>query len=92
MSITKEPAPRQNGNEVQVKALESKILGIKLYTEHAEVSRLFKVDLSAGQNNITISGLPTLMKEDTLRYVCILGESVSRANTLFPGSMDGEMQ
>lgn len=46
---------------------DSKIAGVSLYSGRAEVTRLFKFEIKAGQNKVTILELPRLLQEDSLR-------------------------
>jgi hypothetical protein len=47
---------------------DSKIAAVSLYSGRAEVTRLFKFEIKAGQNKVTIFGLPRSLQEDSLRY------------------------
>lgn len=46
----------------------SKISNINLYSGRAEITRLFKFDIKAGQNKVTILGLPWSLQENSFRY------------------------
>jgi hypothetical protein len=55
-------------NFINLSAFEdSKIAGVSLYSGRAEVTRLFKFEIKAGQNKVTILELPRLLQEDSLR-------------------------
>ncbi|KDQ13209.1 hypothetical protein BOTBODRAFT_188728 [Botryobasidium botryosum FD-172 SS1] len=67
-SLTSTIAPETQTNVVQlVSADVSTITGVSLYGSRAEITRIAKIDLEAGQNRITITGLPSAMLEETLR-------------------------
>ncbi|PPQ89432.1 hypothetical protein CVT25_012811 [Psilocybe cyanescens] len=58
----------QEINVVELIASEnSKITNISLYSGRAEITRLFEVAIKAGQNKVTIIGLPGAFQEDSLR-------------------------
>ncbi|TFK17639.1 hypothetical protein FA15DRAFT_698379 [Coprinopsis marcescibilis] len=46
---------------------DSKILSVSVYSGRAEVTRLFKFTVKAGQNQVNISGLPNVLDQNTLR-------------------------
>ncbi|KDQ13205.1 hypothetical protein BOTBODRAFT_133795 [Botryobasidium botryosum FD-172 SS1] len=50
-----------------VSADVSAITNVSLYGSRAEITRVAKLDLKAGQNRVTITGLPGVMLEKTLR-------------------------
>lgn len=45
----------------------SKILKVSVYTNLAEITRLYKFKVKTGQNQVKINGLPDLMDSDSLR-------------------------
>ena len=47
---------------------DSTITNINLYSLQAQITRLFKFDVVAGQNKVVISGLPNVLDHDSLRY------------------------
>jgi hypothetical protein len=50
---------------------DSKITHVSLYTGRAEVTRLYAFSVKAGQNQVVISGLPSILDQQSLRYVDI---------------------
>lgn len=50
-------------------ANDSKITGVNLYSQHAEVSRSFQLKLASGQNNVAISDFSDCVDEDSIRSV-----------------------
>jgi hypothetical protein len=46
---------------------DSTITGVSVYPSKAEITRLFKVNVEAGQNQLSISGLPQALDGDSLR-------------------------
>lgn len=46
---------------------DSKVTGVSVYTGRAEVTRLFKIDVRVGQNQVTINGLPNVLDQDSFR-------------------------
>lgn len=55
-------------NEIKVSAQkESKITGVTLYTERAEVAREVKFQVVTGQNKLIISGLSSYLDGTSLR-------------------------
>ncbi|KAJ2920586.1 hypothetical protein H1R20_g16507, partial [Candolleomyces eurysporus] len=58
--------PQQNVVEL-TSCVDSKIAGVSVYSHRAEVTRTFNFGLTSGQNQVEISGLPTLLIQDSLR-------------------------
>ncbi|KAF8148202.1 hypothetical protein B0H34DRAFT_833314 [Crassisporium funariophilum] len=56
-----------NNAMILVSSEGSKITAVSLYSGRAEVTRLFKFDIKAGQNQILIKGLPRTLLENSLR-------------------------
>lgn len=55
-------------NSVRLSATnDSQITSVNLYSHHAEVSRLFKLKLASGQNNVVLSDFPGSVSEDSIR-------------------------
>jgi hypothetical protein len=48
-------------------SVDSKIAGVAVYSHRAEITRTFRTTLAPGQNQVEISGLPTLLIQDSLR-------------------------
>lgn len=64
MSVQQETVP----HTVSLVASEnSKITNINLYSGRAEITRLFKFEIKAGQNKVTILGLPWSLEKNSLR-------------------------
>ncbi|KDQ13207.1 hypothetical protein BOTBODRAFT_175812 [Botryobasidium botryosum FD-172 SS1] len=67
-SVASTAVPDARTNVVQLVSADiSTIAGVSLYGSRAEITRIAKIDLEAGQNRITITGLPSAMLEETLR-------------------------
>ena len=52
-----------------VSAKDSKITNVSLYSGRAEITRLYKFAVKAGQNQVRLSGLPSILDQNSLRYV-----------------------
>ncbi|CAG8709853.1 9308_t:CDS:2, partial [Acaulospora colombiana] len=53
---------------IELRATQSKVHSVTVFqADRAEVTRLFTVDLKAGQNEVDISQLPTVLDEDSIR-------------------------
>ena len=71
LSLSSATAPEGRTNVVQLVSTEAtSILSVSLYGSRAEVSRVATIDLPAGQNRVTITGLPNAILDNTLRCVC----------------------
>ncbi|KAG6907487.1 hypothetical protein DXG01_008777 [Tephrocybe rancida] len=67
-TMSEQPPPFQAVNSVKLTAGESsKIAAVSVYTERAEITRVFKFDVKTGQNQVTIDGLPDVFDEGSLR-------------------------
>ncbi len=47
---------------------DSKITKVRLYTQCAEIVRVCKFKVDAGQNQVHLSGLPKVLDSESLRY------------------------
>jgi len=67
--VSTQTSSQSNGvnDIVRQVATDSRITGISLYFERAEVNRLFKFDVKKGQNRALIQGFPSCLQEDTFR-------------------------
>ncbi|KAI3622101.1 mucoidy inhibitor a [Moniliophthora roreri] len=54
-------------NQVLLSPSDSQILGISLYRNRAEITRLYKLKVKKGQNQVHIKWLPSAMDSDSLR-------------------------
>ncbi|KIM19585.1 hypothetical protein M408DRAFT_31098 [Serendipita vermifera MAFF 305830] len=62
---------------IELKTTESKVYAVTVFqADRAEVVRLCSVDLKAGQNEVEISQLPTVLDEDSIRVDGIGGNAV----------------
>ncbi|KIM32689.1 hypothetical protein M408DRAFT_20058 [Serendipita vermifera MAFF 305830] len=62
---------------IELKTTESKVHAVTVFqADRAEVVRLCSVDLKAGQNEVEISQLPTVLDEDSIRVDGIGGNAV----------------
>ena len=55
--------------KVEMTAKSCPVEGVTVFLDRAEVKRLIDVHLEKGKNEITITELPEVMDEDSLRYV-----------------------
>jgi hypothetical protein len=72
---TTDPAPTslKSGSHVVdlVSTTDSRILSVSLYPTRAEITRLFKLTVKHGSNRININGLPTVVDQDSIRYLVL---------------------
>ena len=47
---------------------DSTITNVNLYATRAQITRVYKINLSAGQNKVTITSLPNVVDHESLRY------------------------
>ncbi|KAJ7046404.1 hypothetical protein C8F04DRAFT_1387935 [Mycena alexandri] len=47
--------------------VDSKIIGVSLYSNRAEITRVYKFAVKTGQNQVNISGLPNILEAESLR-------------------------
>jgi len=60
-------------NIIEVSSIhDSKITLVSLYSGLAEITRVYKVKLKAGDNKVVISDLPSTLVQDSLRSVCVI--------------------
>jgi len=65
-----EPPPFQPVNVIELDSVtDSTITGVSVYSSRAEITRLFKFNITTGQNQLNISGLPKVFDQDSLRRV-----------------------
>ena len=64
------PPPFQPVNVIELDSVtDSTITGVSVYSGRAEVTRLFKLNIKTGQNQLSISGLPKVLDQESLRRV-----------------------
>jgi hypothetical protein len=64
------PPPFKLGDAIELNSVEdSKIVGVSVYPGRAEVTRLFKLEVQTGQNQVHINGLPGVLDDDSFRSV-----------------------
>ncbi|GLB45327.1 putative mucoidy inhibitor A [Lyophyllum shimeji] len=62
------PPLAQSTNEIALVSTEhSKITNVSVYSGRAEITRLFTFSVRTGQNRVTITGLPNVLDQDSLR-------------------------
>ena len=61
--------PSDTTNIVQIS--EGRITHVSLYSGLAEITRIYKVKLKAGDNKVVISNLPNKLVQNSLRSVCV---------------------
>jgi hypothetical protein len=52
-----------------VSTKDSKIISVAVYSGRAEITRLFKFAVKAGQNQLNILGLPGVLDEESFKFV-----------------------
>lgn len=55
-----------------VARFDTKITKVRLYSQRAEITRLCRFRVEAGQNQVHLSGLPNTLDSESLRYVQVL--------------------
>ncbi|KAJ6569568.1 hypothetical protein B0H19DRAFT_1136043 [Mycena capillaripes] len=66
MTASDPPAFEPSTVELQ-SLLDSKIIAVSLYSTRAEITRLLKFAVKAGQNQVQITGLPNVLEQESLR-------------------------
>ncbi|KAJ7262959.1 hypothetical protein C8J57DRAFT_1183686 [Mycena rebaudengoi] len=67
MATDKPPAFEPTSSVELQSAVDSKIIGVSLYSSRAEITRLYKFEVKTGQNQVNISGLPNVLEAESLR-------------------------
>ncbi|TDL26898.1 hypothetical protein BD410DRAFT_782988 [Rickenella mellea] len=68
MKTVENPPPFGLTNVMEISSIEnSKITGVSLYSGRAEITRLYKLKIKTGQNQVIIKGLPTSIDQSSLR-------------------------
>ncbi|KAF8799602.1 hypothetical protein BYT27DRAFT_7149586 [Phlegmacium glaucopus] len=63
-----EPPPFQAVNVIELDSVtDSTITSVSVYSSRAEITRLFKFNITTGQNQLNVSGLPKVLDPDSLR-------------------------
>ncbi|KAG5351762.1 hypothetical protein C0989_005017 [Termitomyces sp. Mn162] len=63
-----QPPSFQPVNSIELVSIESsKIAAVSVYSGRAEITRVFKFEVKTGQNQVAISGLPSILDQDSLR-------------------------
>ncbi|KAG6915017.1 hypothetical protein DXG01_013899 [Tephrocybe rancida] len=66
--MSEQPPAFQAINSIELIAGErSKIAAVSVYSGRAEITRVLKFDVKTGQNQVTITGLPDVLEEGSLR-------------------------
>ena len=47
---------------------DSTITNVNLYATRAQITRVYKTDVSTGQSKVTITSLPNVVDHESLRY------------------------
>ena len=47
---------------------DSTITNVNLYATRAQITRVYKANVSTGQNKVTITSLPNVVDHESLRY------------------------
>ncbi|KAJ6555017.1 hypothetical protein DFH09DRAFT_1038356 [Mycena vulgaris] len=67
MTTEHPPAFEPAGSIELQSGADSKITGVSLYPSRAEITRLYKLAVRTGQNQVNISGLPNVLETESLR-------------------------
>ncbi|KAJ7162879.1 hypothetical protein C8R46DRAFT_903388 [Mycena filopes] len=68
MTTADHPPAFQPASTIELQSLvDSKIIGVSLYSSRAEITRLYKFAVKTGQNEVNISGLPNILEAESLR-------------------------
>ena len=68
MSGTDAPPPFEPPHAIELYSIDaSKIINISLYAGRAEITRLYKLSLRTGQNQVVINGLPDVLDQQSFR-------------------------
>ena len=68
LSELEAPPPFEPANVIELTSTEgSKITNVSLYTGRAEITRLYKLSVATGQNQVIINGLPDALDRESLR-------------------------
>ena len=62
------PPSFSTANQIDLVSIkDSKITHVSLYTGRAEITRLFKLTIKTGQNQVNVIGLPDVLEQSSLR-------------------------
>ncbi|KAK7050548.1 hypothetical protein R3P38DRAFT_2865776 [Favolaschia claudopus] len=67
MTTDHPPAFESTGSIELQSVADSKIISVSLYSSRAEITRLYKFPVKTGQNQVNISGLPSVLEAESLR-------------------------
>jgi hypothetical protein len=68
MTTTDHPPAFEPTGSIELQSVaDSKIIGVSLYSNRAEITRLYKFSVKTGQNQVNISGLPNVLEAESLR-------------------------
>ena len=63
---------------------DSTITNLNLYSRQAQITRVFKFDVAAGQNKVVISGLPNVLDHGSLRYTVFIRTNARISPSFLP--------
>ena len=67
-SIPGSPPPFKPSEVLELDSIDgSKITGVSVYPGRAEITRLFRLKVQTGQNQVNINGLPSVLDHDSLK-------------------------
>jgi len=90
MNVVNEPPSFEAHTKDLVSVEDSKITSVSLYSGRAEITRLFKVHVNVGLNQLRIKGLPNVLDADSLRYVnCSAQFTESSCSNVFSNRVEG---
>ena len=63
-----QPTPESFAHTIDLTTADSKITAVSVYTDRAEVTRCFRIQLGPGQNHLKIRRLPNALQDDSIRF------------------------
>eukprot|EP00794_Sanderia_malayensis_P000194 gene194-808_t len=70
LAIAAPPAAAPTRNKVELKCVACPIETVTVFLDRAEVNRAAETPVEAGENEIVITGLPSVVDEDSVRVQC----------------------
>ena len=83
MTSVNEPPSFEAHTKDLVSVEDSKITSVSLYSGRAEITRLFKVHVKVGLNQLRIKGLPNVLDADSLRCVNYSAQFLKSCSHIF---------
>ena len=76
-SIDHPPTPDSFIHAINLTTADSKITAVSIYTDRAEVTRSFRIQLKIGQNHVKITRLPNVLQDDSVRLSEVVNRDIS---------------